>query len=564
MLVTDARVSLVTLMDMEVPRRAPRSRKLPSRLRSPSPKPLSAQRPEIARAASPVAITDHAPNPDAQEGEQATGPGKRHRRPSSMYKPPEALTADVKRASPVAMHAKPKSAARPHPKPLSLVKKEGDEVRTPTRITLRVPPQSASAVDDVHTPATFTRRGERMTEPIRKKATRADNETGIMSPKPVRTASGVWRMSTTLFPNQDEEDEDEDDLDEEGAGEVARNTLQLDLAERAWSIAMSDTPKPILHVDEQDLCADSDGDEDDFHQTMLHDDELDMLTRADSPKDSDEDAPLTDGHVTTPASCGAKDSPVEARSCSPALSNSASSPPMEGRKDPVFSHCLPVPHVLTNDLSVHAGSITLSLPFDLTQPTSHTNISTGVGDSVSSPILDAHGETPLTPVHSHTVSSPDEDEEKERLCSLVPPTLPSDLSQVKPIMAPSLSSSSPLSNIDEGSEQTLLDTAFETGEPAAVSQETAHKDAWINAGPSLHMSLDDTDMDPFLGAPEKMFALTDLDRAWNLAIDCDADSAEAPKRPRSVLTHGKRPRSADGSYTSQSRTRMSRLRSRAL
>ncbi|WFD20038.1 hypothetical protein MCAP1_002282 [Malassezia caprae] len=404
-----------------------------------------------------------------------------------------------------------------------------------------------------------------MTEPVRKKAARTDSETGIMSPKPVRTASGVWRMSTAPFPSHDEDDEDDDDdLDEEGAGEVARNTLQLDFAERAWSIAMSDTQKPILHAGEQDLCVDSDGEEDDFHQTMLHDDELDMLTRTDSPKDSDEDAPLTDGHITTPASCGAKDSPAEARSCSPALSNSALSPPTEGGKDPVFSHALPVPHVLAKDPSVHAGSITLSLPFDLTHPTPHGNTGAGAGDTVSSPILDAHGETPLTPVHSHSVSSPDEDEEKDGFRPLVPPTLPSDLSQVKPALTSSFSPSSPSSNIDEGPEQSLLDTAFETAEPTAVSQESSHKEAWLNTGPALQMSLDDTDMDPFLGAPEKMFALTDLDRAWNLAIDCDTGSSEAPKRPRSVLTHGKQRRRADGSCATQPRTRMSRLRSRAL
>lgn len=552
-------------MDMEVTRRAPRLRKLPSRLRSPSPKPLSAQRHEVTRAASPIVTRDPAPTSDVHESEQATGPGKRHRRPSSMYKPPEALTADVKRASPVVMHAKPKTATRPHPKPLSLTKREDEELRTPTRITLRLPPQSASAVDDIHTPATFTRRGERMTEPVRKKVAKADDETGIMSPKPVRTASGVWRMSTTLFPNQDEEEEEEeDDLDEEGAGEVARSTLQLDFAERAWSIAMSDTPKSILHTDEQNLCVDSDGEEDDFHQTMLHDDELEMLTRADSPKDSDEDAPLTDGHVTTPASCGAKDSPADARSCSPALSNSALSPSMEGGKDPVFSHALPVTHVLANDPSVHAGSITLSLPFGLTHPTPHQNNGAGVGDTVSSPILDAHGETPLTPVHSHSVSSPDEDEEKDGFCSLVRPTLPSDLSQAKPTLTSSLSPSSPSSNIDEGPEQTLLDTAFESAEPTAVSQESSHKDVWLNTGPALHMPLDDTDMDPFLGAPEKMFALTDLDRAWNLAIDCNTGSSEAPKRPRSVLTHGRQRRRTDGSCVTQPRTRMSRLRSRAL
>lgn len=551
-------------MDMEVPRRAPRSRKLPSRLRSPSPKPLSAHRPDVTRAVSPAVAAESAPTSDAKENEQETGPGKRHRRPSTMYKPPEALTADMKRASPVNVHAKPKAAGRPHPKPLSLVKKEGEEPRTPTRITLRLPPQSASAADDIHTPATFTRRGERMTEPIRKKVTRVDNETGIMSPKPVRTASGVWRMSTTPLPNPDEDDDEDDDIDDEGAGEVARSTVQLDFAERAWSIAMSDTPKPILHAGEPDLCVDSDGEEDDFHQTMLHDDELDMLTRVDSPKDSEEDGPLTDGHITTPASCGAKDSPAEARSCSPALSGPALSPPVEGGKDPVFSHALPVPHVLANDPSVHAGSITLSLPFDLTQPVPHTNPSMGAGDTVSSPILDAHGETPLTPVHAHVVSTPDEDEDKDGLRSLVPPTLPSDLSQIKPASTPSFSPSSPSSNIDEGPEQTLLDTAFEAAEPAAVSQESSHKEAWLNTEPALHMPLDDTDMDPFLGAPEKMFALTDLDRAWNLAIDCDTGSAEAPKRPRSVLTHGKRRRGADGSCATQPRTRMSRLRGRAL
>ncbi|WFD27438.1 hypothetical protein MNAN1_002435 [Malassezia nana] len=383
-----------------------------------------------------------------------------------------------------------------------------------------------------------------------------------MSPKPVRTASGVWRMSTTPLPNQDDDDDD-DDLDDEGAGEVARNTFQLDFAERAWCIALSDTPKPILPAADQDS-VDSDGEEDDFHQAMLHDAELDMLTRADSPKDSEEDAPLTDGHITTPASCGAKDSPADGRSCSPALSGPALSPPVEGGKDPVFSHALPVPHVPSNDPSVHAGSITLSLPFDLTHPIPHTNPVKGAADTSSPPILDAHGENPLTPVHTHSVSSPDEDDEKDSLRSLVPPTLPSDLSQAKPATSLSFSSSSPSSNMEEGPEQTLLDTAFETGEPAAVSQEASHKDAWLNTGPALHMFLDDTDMEPFLGAPEKMFALTDLDRAWNLAIDCDTGSAEVSKRPRSMLTHGKRRRGTDGSCSTQPRSHVSRLRSRAL
>ena len=131
-------------------------------------------------------------------------------------------------------------------------------------------------------PPTFTRRGERITEPTRRRQSNngtATDETymsGIMSPKPVRTAAGIGRVG----PAPVSDDDDDDDGDENEVDELARNALHVEFAERAWSVSVQDAPKSGAHaVAASAPDVESDGDDDnDFHRTMLLDAELDMLT----------------------------------------------------------------------------------------------------------------------------------------------------------------------------------------------------------------------------------------------------------------------------------------------
>ena len=79
-------------------------------------------------------------------------------------------------------------------------------------------------------PPTFTRRGERITEPTRRRqsnngtATDGTYMSGIMSPKPVRTAAGIGRVG----PAPVSDDDDDDDGDENEVDELARNALHVE------------------------------------------------------------------------------------------------------------------------------------------------------------------------------------------------------------------------------------------------------------------------------------------------------------------------------------------------
>ena len=484
---------------------------------------------------------------------------------------------------------------------------------------------------------------------------------GIMSPKPVRTADGVCRMGMAPVSDDEEDDEEEDHV----VDELARDALHVDFAERAWAISIDDAKYRGGHTEifcaaaEQgsygrnealdignlgdgsrtdagafrDACSggcddyeDDDDDDNDFHQTMLQDAELDMLTRVDSPKGSEDDDALTDGHATTPASCGLKDSPDEIRSCTPPMS--------EETKDTVFAHALPVPHPRTSDSGTHAGSLTLSLPYEFAACTTST------------PLPDANGETPLTPVHTMTaaelaeMSSCQDEEKNNGLPALAAPSLPSDLSRDSPNSAPGSpasptvyrvsnsgwedsSAACPTTNqsvnmnftdvqyqehdfhagdsgrLDSLPEPPLLDDVFESSEtsPAPHEQDIIPKnEGWLCIDTSSNVKLpshlhDDAELDPFFSPPEKMMALTDLDRAWDWLGDLSETSAashHSADRKRKRNTHAlvRRPRAAiagkaattvspssggDGSTSTassctlnQPRSRLSRLRSRAL
>ena len=65
-------------------------------------------------------------------------------------------------------------------------------------------------------PPTFTRRGERITEPTRRRQSNNGTTTdetymsGIMSPKPVRTAAGIGRVGPAPVSDDDDDDDDDD------------------------------------------------------------------------------------------------------------------------------------------------------------------------------------------------------------------------------------------------------------------------------------------------------------------------------------------------------------------
>lgn len=564
-------VAPAAALEEETPRRAPRSRKLPSRLRSPSPSPVTPMAkaprcrtetpkdtkdsPALAQRASAPAVPAHtvktspapSPSPDPEE----TGPGKRHRRPSTMYKPPEALTAE---------QAKAASASPPMPTPRT--KNNARNAKSPAPQVRPAPKRATPEPLDrpEHAPATFTRHGERIVPPPRREAPRPADMSGIMSPKPVRTATGVWRpLPVTVDEEDDEDDEDEDE------GDVVQRSA--DLAHQAWSIAVFGQPKPGAAVKSVVFASDhtwppsaapsneSDGEEDDFHRTMLHDPELDLLTHVPSPSQDGSDASdgvMTDGNVTTPASCAKEGSPLTSEpfgTRSPSVKQS-SPDHAEVQSNAVFQHALPVPMRTTE--SAHAGALTLSLPYDaLAAP---TPLDTESRD----PALDADGETPLTPIHTITVqelaerSAPkDKSASPAALAALIPPSLPSDAAP--PVARESLHDAAP-----------LFDASASATAPEPSAPEPAH---WLDPTPSqmathasLHLTMQeaqgDSDVDTYFSSPEEMMALTDLDLAWDSAHLRDEDK-RAP--------HAKRARRADAKCA-PARTetrRVPRLRSRA-
>lgn len=579
-------------METDAPRRAVRSRKLPSWLRSPSPTPLSTPRPPsdpTQRTSAQLETTNKLSSPPiSPEETHATGPGKRIRRPNSMYKPPEALTADSKRASPP--NTVPKCKSTPtssslRPKSKSHIKsEENSDSPTSARITLRFSSRSPQpSTNDLQMPPIFTRRGERITEPTRRRQSNkgtATDETymsGIMSPKPVRTAAGIGRVG----PAPVSDDDDDDDGDDNEVDELARNALHVEFAERAWSVSVQDAPKSGAHaVPASAPDAESDGDDDnDFHRTMLLDAELDMLTRVDSPKGSEYDGPLTDGHMTTPASPGSRDSPSWTRSCSPTS---------DENKDTVFVHALPVPHSRSSESGAHAGSITLSLPYEFAPGMHHDSLQHEA--ALASPILDAHGDTPLTPVHTVTAAElaekSDKEDDKNILPSLVTPSLPSDLSRVSPTPIPrspdalmgstmtgvdAAGSASANGDLDSLPAAPLLEDAFESSDQSPTPREDIipRSEIWLDTSTSMKLPLrDDADMDPLFNVPDKIMALTDLDRAWGSPENLEPTACPVNDRKRSMRsTHAQSKRRHSGNASTCAtypRSHSTRLRSRAL
>lgn len=581
-----------------LPRRAPRPRKLSSRVRSPSPTPVTPiakaprARAEPSAGATPAAHSAHttpaaaaaspaAPAPRAAatpsartprtkspttpatlpvtpantaadaslSPEEETGPGKRHRRPSTMYRPPEALTSEHKKApSPPA----PASASRA--KNGARNKSPGLTVRLARRSEDRAPappaePASAAPAPTPveQTPATFTRHGERIIPPPRRtvEVSRRADMSGILSPKPVRTASGVWRPLPPM-PLEDEDEEEEDDDDDVGSDVVQRSA---DIARQAWSIAvLGAQPKPNVHSvvlaseaapawpPSSAPSNESDGEEDDFHKTMLHDPELDLLTHVPSPSHDGSDASdgvLTDGNVTTPASCAKEGSPGDV---APTRSPSAKLPASEAGSDAVFQHALPLPR--STEAHAHAGSLTLSLPYELCPaPSAAATPPAADGE------LDADGDTPLTPVHSVTAQERAERASlgargaspAETLAALLPDTLPSADAPAAPD-APSspFSPASPL---------------FDDASPS--TSDSAPTDATLHLSLSAEPHEED---DAYFASPDEIMALTDLDHAWDSAHLRD----DAPRTP-----HGKRRRCAPEAKCAPAPRRMPRLRSRA-
>ncbi|KOS16195.1 hypothetical protein Malapachy_3159 [Malassezia pachydermatis] len=590
--------------------------------------PARSEKKAVVSTPDPLSATPTPPPASSEaptsEGEAALGPGKRHRRPSTMYKPPEALTAEAKRshtASPSmssaaasspcgsATSVKPKGPKARSKSPTVLpthVKKEAsaNDMRTPTKITLRVPPRSVpppARVDEMHTPATFTRRGERMSEPQRRRHILSSTTSqGMLSPKPVRTATGVWRMSVSALPEQEEDasssdDDSDDDVDEvdHGMAEVARDAMHMQLAAQAWSLALERSPVPSTMPTEPEG-GESEGEEEDFHQAMLRDDELDLLVRTTSPQSSDSDAVWTDGHVTTPASYGTKESPVsEMRSCSP---QPVSMTPQEST---VFAHALPVPHANPAEGGAHAGLLTLSLPFEMRAPTSAAAGPMPMHETGgrSSPMLDTDGDTPLTPIHTVSVADRENgmgtgSEETRSLGSLPEPTLPSDLlhatvaSPSSPVPAPESDVvTMPVVDMASSPDAPLLDaTEFAVDDDAGSTPHSPvhlppQPAAWLHSEPAMHPTpLDDADMDTYFDAPEKIIALTDLDRAWALvhgssesttttsshhSHDMPPSQKAEDRSPPRLAPRTKRPRVSDSTCVRQPRTRSSRLQRRA-
>lgn len=427
-----------------------------------------------------------------------------------------------------------------------------------------------------------------------------------------RVARGALLRAGTGDASDDDSDLDDDEsVDDVDAGdaEVARSAVTVSLAAKAWRLAMARSPLPgtdkTLGRDKAASLADSDmDDEPDFHQAMLRDDELDWLTPPDSSRGSDaESAVWTDGHVTTPASSGAKDSPLELSSAlSPALGRA--SPPAEdgGAKDAVFAHALPVPHTTVPRPSTHAGALTLSLPLDVAAPElpiasasdalAAPRSAAAVPASLSEPTLPqglyapapglrTHSDVPLVPVHACSSlghAAPDPAPEAAPLPMLVASTLPPSLASPRSPLLPAAEAApgslmgSDLDGTAASPDAPLLPPVFE------LRTEAADTDEALALSPRSAMTppLDDVDLDAWPGAPDKLMAWTDVERMWTSgARDASAPGAAAEERrqapPHRSVPHAaapgtappaKRPRVSDSTCARQPRTR-SRWRGRA-
>ena len=472
-----------------------------------------------------------------------------------MYRPPEALTstADVKktpsppvtsttpRARPAVRHKSPASSTRA-PRRSEDRTETSAWPPTPVERTAEHAPVTApvayAALERV--PATFTRHGERIVPPPRRAPTdapRRSDMSGILSPKPVRTATGVWRPAPTLpLAGYDAEDDDDDDDDDDA---VVSHVVQRSahLAHEAWAMAVLGTaPKrpgdALPYAPSNAPSNESDGEEDDFHKTMLHDPELDVLARVPSPWHSVSDvgdSMLTDGHTTTPSSLTTDATPGDVpRTRSP----SAKLPGTEAASDAVFQHALPLPR--SAEAHTHAGALTLSLPYELcaVPHAAVTPPAAPVGE------LDADGDTPLTPVHTVTAQERSERAVGENgargvspaeslAAALVPGTLPS--ADAAP---PALATDVPSSPFSCASP--LFDDASTTTSGSSPADATLHY--------SLATAAKADDDDAYFASPDEMITLTDLDSAWDSAHLRDTDAP--PRAARAAAAPAAAPASA--------------------
>ncbi|WFC93745.1 hypothetical protein MBRA1_000368 [Malassezia brasiliensis] len=466
-----------------------------------------------------------------------------------MYRPPEALTstADVKKTpSPLTTSSAPR--ARPtvrHKSPASSTRTQrrsedratppaahADAIPGPLAPTGHAAEQTPLAAPAAHEriPATFTRHGERIVPPPRRAptdASRRSDMSGILSPKPVRTATGVWRPVPTLpLAGYDAEDDDDED-DEDDGGPVLSDVVQRSahLAHEAWSLAvLGPTPKrsgdTLPYAPSNAPSNESDGEEDDFHKTMLHDPELDVLARVPSPwHDASDvgDGLLTDGHTTTPSSLTTDATPGDVpHTRSPSAKPSGA----EATSDAVFQHALPLPR--SAEAHTHAGALTLSLPYELCAAP-HAAVT-----PPAAPVdeLDADGDTPLTPVHTVTAQERSEWATGEGGVRAVSPA-ESLAAALVPGTLPSADAAPPALVADEPS------SPFSCASPLFDDASTATSGS-SPADATLHYSIATAskadDDDAYFLSPDEMITLTDLDSAWDSAHLRDTDAPRAAAR----------------------------------
>lgn len=188
-----------------------------ARVRSPSPKALATRGrgdgAENQPPANSVTLNERETSPDY-------GPGKRHRRPSTMYRPPETLTA-ARASSP------PRRSRRSEDRPRPVRRSEEPIAIKP-------------AADGIPMePPTFTRHGERHPRPTRR-----------------RTAPGI--------PVESGDSSSSDDSSDDEIGVVARTPVTI-----------REDSESVKHISDKESIAEVSDDED-FHVTMLDDSELDL------------------------------------------------------------------------------------------------------------------------------------------------------------------------------------------------------------------------------------------------------------------------------------------------
>ena len=170
--------------------------------------------------------------------------------------------------------------------------------------------------------------------------------------------------------------------------------------------------------------------------------------------------------------------------------------------------------------------------------------------------------------------------------SLVTPSLPSDLSRVSPTPIPrspdalmgstmtgvdAAGSASANGDLDSLPAAPLLEDAFESSDQSPTPREDIipRSEIWLDTSTSMKLPLrDDADMDPLFNVPDKIMALTDLDRAWGSPENLEPTACPVNDRKRSMRsTHAQSKRRHSGNASTCAtypRSHSTRLRSRAL